>query len=70
MNEYLDLASATQLLKAKGFNPLDIECVLDLTGPQHRNGVSLWRSDRIERLASRAYWLGDHEHVVSVPAAA
>ncbi|MEN6543172.1 hypothetical protein [Parvibaculum sp.] len=70
MLQYLDLASATQLLKAKGFNPRDIECVLDLTGPQHSNGVSLWRADRIERLASRAYWLGAHEPVVSIPAAA
>lgn len=70
MTQYLDLASATRLLKANGFNPLDIECVLDLTGPQHRNGLAVWRADRIERLASRAYWLGKTDIAVSVPAAA
>lgn len=70
MPEYLDLASATRLLKAKGFNPLDIECVLDLTGPQPRNGVPLWRADRVERLASRAYWLSPKEVAASMPAAA
>lgn len=70
MPEYLDLASATRLLEAQGFNSLDIECVLDLTAPLSRNGEKRWPSDRIERLAARAYWLGEQEIGTSVPAAA
>lgn len=70
MAEYLDLTSATRFLEAQGFNPLDIECVLDLTAPHSRNGERLWRADRIERLAARAYWLGRNEVAASIPAAA
>ncbi|HEX7775236.1 MAG TPA: hypothetical protein VF449_01775 [Parvibaculum sp.] len=69
-SEYLDLASAARLLAAQGFNRLDIECVLDLTGPSVDGRVPLWRADRIERLAARAYWLGRNEAAALVPAAA
>ncbi|HMM13511.1 MAG TPA: hypothetical protein PKA57_02705 [Parvibaculum sp.] len=70
MPEYLDLTSAKRLLKAQGFNTLDIECLLDLTAPHSRNGEKLWPADRIERLAARAYWLGQHEVSLSTTAAA
>lgn len=70
MPEYLDLTSATRLLEARGFNPRDIECVLDLTSPHSRSGQKLWRTERIERLAARAYWIGRNEAVASIPAAA
>lgn len=61
MTNYLDFVSATRLLATHGFNRLDIECVLDLTGPHMKNGHALWPAEQIERLAARAYWLGDHE---------
>lgn len=67
MNEYLDFASATRLLASQGFNRLDIHCVLDLTGPQMKNGVALWRTETIERLAGRAYWLGTREVAAAIP---
>ena len=70
MNQYIDFIAATRLLAAQGFNKLDIQCILDLTGPQMRNGRPLWPADQIERLAARAYWLGEHEVAVSLPAAA
>ncbi len=69
-SEFLDLASAARLLAAQGFNRLDIECVLDLSGPQIEGDTPLWRADRIERLAARAYWLGRNEVAAVVPAAA
>lgn len=65
MTNYLDFASATRLLAAQGFNRLDIECVLDLTGPHIKNGLELWPAAQIERLAARAYWLGEREVVAS-----
>lgn len=58
---YLDREETEALLQEKGFNGLDIECILDLTGPLRRNGQDVWPSDRVERLASRAYWLGENE---------
>jgi hypothetical protein len=70
MTNYLDFASATRLLASQGFNRLDIECVLDLTGPHIKNGRELWPADRIERLAARAYWLGEHDVAAVSPAAA
>lgn len=70
MTNYLDFVSATRLLATHGFNRLDIECVLDLTGPHMKNGNALWPAEQIERLAARAYWLGDHEINVSASAAA
>ena len=70
MTAYLDRISATELLKTQGFNPLDIECVLDLTGPMLRNGTPIWPADRIERLAARAYWLSGNEVSANIPAAA
>lgn len=70
MTSYIDFIAATRLLAAQGFNKLDIQCILDLTGPQMRNGRPLWPADQIERLAARAYWLGEHEVAVSLPAAA
>lgn len=69
-SEYLDFASAAKALAAQGFNRLDIECVLDLTGPYIEGDVPLWRADRIERLAARAYWLGRTQVTASTPAAA
>lgn len=70
MNQHLDFIAATRILAAQGFNKLDIHCILDLTGPQMRNGRPLWPADQIERLAARAYWLGEHELAVSTPATA
>lgn len=70
MTTYLDFVSATRLLAAKGFNKLDIQCVLDLTGPQMRNGHPVWPAHLVERLAARAYWLGEHEVVNDLAAAA
>lgn len=70
MTTYLDFVSATRLLAAQGFNKLDIQCVLDLTGPLEKNGLPVWRADQIERLAARAYWLGEREVAASLPAAA
>ncbi|MFZ3032474.1 MAG: hypothetical protein WA138_00460 [Parvibaculum sp.] len=70
MTNYIDFIAATRLLAAQGFNKLDIQCILDLTGPQMRNGRPLWPAEQIERLAARAYWLGEHEVAVSLPAAA
>lgn len=61
MTHFLDERSATALLRSHGFNKLDIECVLDLSGPVSRQGVDRWASDKIERLATRAYWLGKRE---------
>lgn len=69
-NNDLDFIAATRILAAQGFNKLDIQCVLDLTGPRIRNGIPVWPADLIERLAARAYWLGEHEMSVSFPAAA
>ncbi|WP_041536053.1 hypothetical protein [Parvibaculum lavamentivorans] len=54
---YLDRDTATRLLAAQGFNSLDIECILDLTGPARRGGTACWSTHGIERLASRAWWL-------------
>ncbi len=70
MTTYLDFVSATRILAAQGFNKHDIACVLDLTGPQMRNDRPVWQAERIERLAARAYWLGEHEVAKALPAAA
>jgi hypothetical protein len=70
MTTYLDFVSATRLLAAQGFNKLDIQCVLDLTGPLEKNGRPVWRADQIERLAARAYWLGERDVAVTQSAAA
>ena len=68
---YLDRKETETLLQEKGFNGLDIECILDLAGPVLRNGQDVWPSDRVERLASRAYWLGENEmHSAMLSAAA
>ena len=58
---YLDRDETEALLREKGFNGLDIECILDLAGPVGRNGRDVWPADRVERLAARAYWLGENE---------
>ncbi len=57
MTQFLDERAATTLLRNHGFNNLDIECVLDLTGPISTQGPNRWSSDKIERIAKRAYWL-------------
>jgi hypothetical protein len=68
---YLDREETEAFLKNKGFNGLDIECILDLAGPVLRNGKDAWPVDRVERLASRAYWLGENEvHLALLSAAA
>ena len=69
-SEYLDFASAAKALAAQGFNRLDIECVLDLSGPYIEGDEPLWRADRIERLAARAYWLGRPKIAAAIHAAA
>ena len=58
---YLDRNETEAFLKDRGFNGLDIECILDLAGPIIRNGLDVWPVDRVERLAARAYWLGERE---------
>ncbi|MDE1174307.1 MAG: hypothetical protein PW790_11660 [Parvibaculaceae bacterium] len=61
MTHFLDERAATTLLRNHGFNNLDIECVLDLTGSVSHQGADRWASDKIERIAKRAYWLGKRE---------
>lgn len=58
---YLDRIETEAFLKNKGFNGHDIECILDLAGPVTRSGRDVWPADRVERLARRAYWLGENE---------
>ncbi|GMV63335.1 MAG: hypothetical protein AMXMBFR74_25030 [Parvibaculum sp.] len=60
-SRYLDRDTAISLLAARGFNHLDIECVLDLTGPVHRQGAPVWPASAVERLAARAWWLHKDE---------
>ncbi|MDP1628193.1 hypothetical protein [Parvibaculum sp.] len=67
---YLDRDTATALLAAQGFNSLDIECILDLTGPATSTGTSLWSARSVERLASRAWWLDRAEVGLVLPHAA
>ena len=53
----IDQTALQSRFAARGFNELDIECLLDLT-PRHLvNGKAYWALDQVERLASRAYWL-------------
>jgi len=70
MSTYIDFVTATRLLAAQGFNKRDIECVLDLTGPHMKYGQPLWKSDHIERLAGRAFWLSREEMASAMPASA
>ena len=58
---YFDRRETEAFLESKGFNSRDIECILDLAGPVVRGGRDVWPADRVERLASRAYWLGEDE---------
>lgn len=66
---YIDRDTACTLLAERGFNRLDIECVLDLAGPVTRPGLSekahgtaqMWSADLVERIASRAWWLAGGE---------
>jgi len=67
---YLDHDTAAFLLSARGFNRLDIECVLDLTGPVLRHGAHVWPAVAVERLAARAWWLAPSEAGLSMPEAA
>ena len=67
---YLDRDTAAFLLSARGFNRLDIECVLDLTGPVLRHGAHVWPAVAVERLAARAWWLAPSEAGLYMPEAA
>lgn len=67
---YLDRDTAVSLLADQGFNRLDIECVLDLTGPVQRQGAYVWPAAAVERLAARAWWLAPAEIAVAMPEAA
>jgi hypothetical protein len=67
---YIDRATAASLLAAQGFNKLDIECVLDLTGPILRHGAHVWPAAAMERLAARAWWLAPSEIEIGLPEAA
>lgn len=60
----LDRPAAERLLTGVGFNPLDIECVLDLIAPRTENGTPVWPARSLERLAVRAYWIGEREFAV------
>lgn len=66
----LDRDAATTLLARQGFNRLDIECILDLSGPKRIAEDEVWPMELIERLAARAYWLGENELPQRMPAAA
>jgi hypothetical protein len=44
--------------------------VLDLAGPAVRNGAELWSASLVERIAARAWWLGEHEAGMTRPEAA
>ena len=67
---YIGREAATEILARRGFNSHDIECVLDLAGPVARNGAELWSSALVERIAARAWWLGQCENRMELPAAA
>jgi len=62
---YIDRSSAMALLASRGFNRLDIECVLDLTEHTTCDGRPVWCLERLQRVAGRAYWLArrDIAHV-------
>jgi hypothetical protein len=70
MDRYLDREAATALLASRGFNRLDIECVLDLTGSVSQRGTPLWPTHAIERLAARAWWLDRTDIETAIPRAA
>jgi hypothetical protein len=61
IDSHLDRTCAVALLKARGFNRLDIECVLDLTEHMSLDGKPVWRMDRLQRVAGRAYWLAKRD---------
>lgn len=67
---YIDRKTASDLLARRGFNSLDIECVLDLAGPVTRDGAERWSAPLVERIAARAWWLGEQEICVDMPKAA
>lgn len=69
-SRYLDRNTAIALLAAQGFNNLDIECVLDLTGPVMHGGSAVWPTHNVQRLASRAWWLDRAEIGIVLPHAA
>ncbi|HCX66689.1 hypothetical protein [Parvibaculum sp.] len=69
-SRYLDRATVTSLLALQGFNTLDIECILDLTGPVQRQEVPVWPAAAVERLAARAWWLAPAEFCITMPEAA
>ncbi|MFN4355355.1 hypothetical protein [Parvibaculum sp.] len=67
---YIGRETASAMLAERGFNTHDIECVLDLAGPVARNGAEVWPADLVERVAARAWWLGQREAGMVLPAAA
>lgn len=68
--QFIGREAATAILARRGFNAHDIECVLDLAGPVARNGAELWSTALVERIAARAWWLGEREAGMALPAAA
>ncbi|MBX3447266.1 MAG: hypothetical protein KF765_10970 [Parvibaculaceae bacterium] len=67
---YIDRETASALLARRGFNSLDIECVLDLAGPVARDGAERWSAPLVERIAARAWWLGEQEVTAGMAKAA
>ena len=67
---FIGREAATAILNGRGFNSHDIECVLDLAGPIARNGTELWPAALVERIAARAWWPGEQEVSMEMPAAA
>ncbi|WP_339833143.1 hypothetical protein [uncultured Parvibaculum sp.] len=70
MNQYFDRDTAIAFLASRGFNQMDIECILDLTGSVSKNGTMLWPAHAIRKLAGRAWWLDGAEIRASMPYAA
>jgi hypothetical protein len=68
--QFIGRAAATAILARRGFNSHDIECVLDLAGARASNGTELWSTALVERIAARAWWLGQQEARMVLPAAA
>ncbi len=69
-DETLTAAETARLLKALGFNWLDIECVLVLAPHRKSAGHTRYARTVLERFIVRAIWLSETPLRESLPAAA